>query len=286
MWRLTASTAESRAAPIAQIRLRRSVSPAAGLWRGARALAAAFNSTGPTGALVQTRGSSGVDRAAGAVLAACAFAQTRADREPPVSPNPGRRRRRSEARQCLCRSPRSPDSTAFPGATAATLGPEREEASRVGSSAADPDECLVARLSENSERLYESDNGVLGGPHRSAAGGRSGAPETEMAQRRIDFLSLMYKKSSDPGNSPTASRRSDRRRDPTPPRKRSSDATASDPPKEPHLPYAACLSDEPLSATPSATGRSIPIAVFLSLGFALKTVGRLLKIAREECVFD
>src|SRR5450756_697496 len=67
--------------------------------------------------------------------------------------------------------------------------------------------CLVARLSENSERLYESDNGVLGGPHRSAAGGRSGAPETEMAQRRIAFLSLMYKKSSDPGNSPTASRR-------------------------------------------------------------------------------
>jgi hypothetical protein len=44
----------------------------------------------------------------------------------------------------LCRSPRSPDSTAFPGATAATLGPEREEASRAGSSAADPDECLVA----------------------------------------------------------------------------------------------------------------------------------------------
>jgi hypothetical protein len=66
------------------------------------------------------------------------------------------------------------------------------------------------RLSENSEQLYESDNGVLGGPARSAAGGRSGAPETEMAQRRIDFLSLMYKKSSDPGNSPTASRRSDR----------------------------------------------------------------------------
>ena len=66
-------------------------------------------------------------------------------------------------------------------------------------------------LSENSERLYESHNGVLGGPHRSAAGGRSGAPETEMAQRRIDFLSLMYKKSSDPGNSPTASRRSARR---------------------------------------------------------------------------
>jgi hypothetical protein len=63
---------------------------------------------------------------------------------PCSSPNPGRRRRRSEARQCLCRSPRSPDSTAFPGATAATLGPEREEASRVGSSAADPDECLVA----------------------------------------------------------------------------------------------------------------------------------------------
>ena len=31
-----------------------------------------------------------------------------------------------------------------------------------------------------------------------------------MAQRRIDFLSLMYKKSSDPGNSPTASRRSRR----------------------------------------------------------------------------
>jgi hypothetical protein len=30
-----------------------------------------------------------------------------------------------------------------------------------------------------------------------------------MAQRRIDFLSLMYKKSSDPGNSQTASRRSD-----------------------------------------------------------------------------
>jgi len=32
-----------------------------------------------------------------------------------------------------------------------------------------------------------------------------------MAQRRIDFLSLMYKKSSDPGNSPTASRQLDRR---------------------------------------------------------------------------
>ena len=31
-----------------------------------------------------------------------------------------------------------------------------------------------------------------------------------MAQRRIDFLSLMYKNSSDPGNSPTASRRSGR----------------------------------------------------------------------------
>jgi hypothetical protein len=68
-----------------------------------------------------------------------------------------------------------------------------------------PDARIQRRLSENSERLYESDNGVLGGPHRSAAGGRSGAPETEMAQRRIAFLSLMYKKSSDPGNSPTAS---------------------------------------------------------------------------------
>jgi hypothetical protein len=32
-----------------------------------------------------------------------------------------------------------------------------------------------------------------------------------MAQRRIDFLSLMYKKSSDPGNSPTASRQCNRR---------------------------------------------------------------------------
>jgi hypothetical protein len=73
-------------------------------------------------------------------------------------------------------------------------------------------DCNGERLSENSERLYESDNGVLGGPHRSAAGGRSGAPETEMAQRRIDFLSLMYKKSSDPGNSPTASRRKSRQR--------------------------------------------------------------------------
>src|ERR1039458_6812226 len=31
-----------------------------------------------------------------------------------------------------------------------------------------------------------------------------------MAPRRIDFLSLMYKKSSDPGNSPTASRQSAR----------------------------------------------------------------------------
>ena len=31
-----------------------------------------------------------------------------------------------------------------------------------------------------------------------------------MAQRRIDFLSLMYKKSSVPGNSPTASRQRDR----------------------------------------------------------------------------
>jgi hypothetical protein len=103
--------------------------------------------------------------------------------------------------------------------------PRRSAAGRHGSPQADlgrlqsraeapaaPDrgERYVARLSENSERLYESDNGVLGGPHRSAAGGRSGAPETEMAQRRIDFLSLMYKKSSDPGNSPTASRPSDR----------------------------------------------------------------------------
>jgi hypothetical protein len=64
--------------------------------------------------------------------------------QPRSSPNPGRRRRRSDARQCLCMSPRRPGSAAFPGATAATLGPEREEASRVGSSAADPDECLVA----------------------------------------------------------------------------------------------------------------------------------------------
>jgi hypothetical protein len=68
----------------------------------------------------------------------------------------------------------------------------------------------VARLSENSERLYESDNGGLGGPHGSAAGWRSGAPETEIAQRKIDFLSSLYKKSSDPGNSPTASRPTDR----------------------------------------------------------------------------
>jgi hypothetical protein len=56
----------------------------------------------------------------------------------------------------------------------------------------------VARLSDNSERLYESDNGVLGRPHRSAASGRSGASETEMTQFRIDSLSLMYKKSPDP----------------------------------------------------------------------------------------
>src|ERR1019366_8446548 len=81
-----------------------------------------------------------------------------------------------------------------------------------GEPAPNSDERNVARLSENSERLYESDNGVLGGPPRSAAGGRSGAPETEMAQRRIDFLSLMYKNSSDPGNSPTASRQLDRPR--------------------------------------------------------------------------
>jgi len=66
------------------------------------------------------------------------------------------------------------------------------------------------RLSDNSERLYESDNGVLGRPHRSAASGRSGASETEMTQLRIDSLSLMYKKSPDPGNFPTASRRSAR----------------------------------------------------------------------------
>src|ERR1019366_2434428 len=86
-----------------------------------------------------------------------------------------------------------------------------------GEPAPNSDERNVARLSENSERVYESDNGVLGGPPRSAAGGRSGAPETEMAQRRIDFLSLMYKNSSDPGNSPTASRRGARPRPSRPP---------------------------------------------------------------------
>jgi hypothetical protein len=69
----------------------------------------------------------------------------RQSRETRKSPNPGQRRRRSEARQCLCRSPRRPGSTAFPGATAATLGTGREDASRVGSSAPDPDECLVAQ---------------------------------------------------------------------------------------------------------------------------------------------
>src|ERR1017187_10376988 len=81
-----------------------------------------------------------------------------------------------------------------------------------GASRARPDrgERNVARLSDNSERLYESDNGVLGRPHRSAVGGRSGASETEMTQLRIDSLSLMYKKSPDPGNFPTASRHSSR----------------------------------------------------------------------------
>jgi hypothetical protein len=75
---------------------------------------------------------------------------------------------------------------------------------------ANPGQRFVARLSDNSERLYESDNGVLGRPHRSAASGRSGASETEMTQLRIDSLSLMYKKSPDPGNFPTASRHSAR----------------------------------------------------------------------------
>jgi hypothetical protein len=74
----------------------------------------------------------------------------------------------------------------------------------------DADDRSVARLSDNSERLYESDNGVLGRPHRSAASGRSGASETEMTRLRIDSLSLMYKKSPDPGNFPTASRQTNR----------------------------------------------------------------------------
>ncbi len=81
---------------------------------------------------------------------------------------------------------------------------------RSGAGRCGPDDSSVARLSDNSERLYESDNGVLGRPHRSAASGRSGASETEMTQLRIDSLSLMYKKSQDPGNFPTASRRSAR----------------------------------------------------------------------------
>ncbi len=69
---------------------------------------------------------------------------------------------------------------------------------------------VVAWLSDNSERLYESDNCVLRQPHRSATDGLSGASETEMTQRRIDSLSVMYKKSSDRGDIPTASRQSDR----------------------------------------------------------------------------
>ncbi len=64
------------------------------------------------------------------------------------------------------------------------------------------------RLSENSERLYESDNCGLRQPHRTASDGRSGASEPEMTQLRIDSLSVMYKKSSDRGDIPTASRRS------------------------------------------------------------------------------
>jgi len=43
----------------------------------------------------------------------------------------------------------------------------------------------------------------------------AGAPETEMAQRRIDFLSLMYKKSSDPGILRQARTGSDRAIPPT-----------------------------------------------------------------------
>jgi hypothetical protein len=88
----------------------------------------------------------------------------------------------------------------------ATTGfPESDRPNRRGT-----DDGYGERLSDNSERLYESDNGVLGRPHRSAASGRSGASATEMTQLRIDSLSLMYKKSPDPGNFPTASRHRDR----------------------------------------------------------------------------
>jgi hypothetical protein len=69
----------------------------------------------------------------------------------------------------------------------------------------EPDEHKATRLSENSERLHESDNSGLRRPHRSAAEGLCGASETEMTPRNIDSLSFLYKKSSDPGNFPTAS---------------------------------------------------------------------------------
>ncbi len=52
------------------------------------------------------------------------------------------------------------------------------------------DDRFGKRLSDNSERLYESDNCVLGQPHRSATDGRSGASETEMTQRSIDSEQL------------------------------------------------------------------------------------------------
>jgi hypothetical protein len=65
------------------------------------------------------------------------------------------------------------------GETALSLSPDRQTLefngihalTQLGSHAS-----FGERLSENSERLYESDNGVLGGPPRSAAGGRSGGP--------------------------------------------------------------------------------------------------------------
>jgi len=43
---------------------------------GRRALPSAFDPIGPSGALVQTRVSSGADRAVGAAVAACAFARS------------------------------------------------------------------------------------------------------------------------------------------------------------------------------------------------------------------
>lgn len=84
------------------------------------------------------------------------------------------------------------------------------EMSKAG--AASSDDRVVARLSDNSERLYESDNCVFGRPHRSATAGQSGGSETEMTSRRIVPLSWMYKNSSDPGDFSTASRQSARAR--------------------------------------------------------------------------